>query len=98
MIKAGNYAALFMKYAFYFILLLIFAGFAVEIMESVGLIEKEISADIFKYVLWILCFSPLVTAFIYVTVNLFEKNIKAVTLGVLLILAIVLSFLMKSLI
>lgn len=98
MIKAGGYAALFMKYGFYVILLLIFAGFAVEAVESAGLIEKTISAGIFKIVLWILCFSPLVTAFIYVTVNLYEKNLKPAVLGVCLIAVIILSFLMKSLI
>lgn len=98
MIKAGNYAALFMKYAFYFILLLIFAGFVAEIMESAELITNKLSADIFKYVLWILCFSPLITALIYVVINLFEKSFKHVLLGLCLIAVIILSFLMKSLI
>lgn len=90
--------AFLMKYAFVAILLVILFGVLVNVLEHFKDIELGFtSKDVYYVAAIFVCITPFLWGIIYIINNLRFSNIKAVLLGLLLLLALSLSFVVKIL-
>ena len=93
-----NIIAYFMKYTFFAILLVISVGVIVDVVENFESIHLGFTSNnIYFIAAVIVCITPFLWGVIYSLSNLKYKNLKGFFLGILLIAALSLSFIMKSL-
>ncbi len=92
-----NIVALCMKYMFYFILFMIMLSFCVNILEFFDIKFISIkSQQLFFISALIVCISPFIWVFLFVTGYILKKSYKAALTGIILIIMLVLSFLIKN--
>ena len=97
MTEVRNIVALCMKYMFYFILFMILLSFCVNIFEYFDIRFISVKSEQMFFISAILvCISPFLWTLLFITGYLFKKSYKAALMGVLLLVMLILSFVMKN--
>lgn len=97
MTEVRNIVALCMKYMFYFILFMILLSFCVNILEYFGVRFISVKSErLFFISALLVCISPFLWTLLFITGYLFKKSYKAAVMGVLLLVMLILSFVMKN--
>lgn len=89
--------AVFMKYVFYAILVMIGAGFIAAFSESGGSSFFKISSSqIFRAAVYTVCLAPAVSVALFTVLNILKKDWKSSFLGICLVFALLASFFIKN--
>lgn len=97
MTEIRNIVALCMKYMFYFILFMIVLSFCVNIFEYFNIHFVSVkSQQLFFISALLVCISPFIWAIPFTLGYLFKKAYKAALLGIILIILLIVSFLLKN--
>lgn len=97
MTEVRNIVALCMKYMFYFILFMILLSFCVNIFEYFDIRFISVKSEQMFFISALLvCISPFLWTLLFITGYLFKKSYKAALMGVLLLVMLILSFVMKN--
>ena len=89
--------ALCMKYMFYFILFMIMLSFCVNIFEYFDLKLISVKSEqLFSISALLVCISPFLWTLLFITGCMFKKSYKAALMGLILLIMLVLSFVVKS--
>lgn len=97
MTEVRNIVALCMKYMFYFILFMILLSFCVNILEYFGVRFISVKSErLFFISALLVCISPFLWALLFITGYLFKKAYKAAFMGLVLLIMLIFSFIMKS--